>query len=104
MTATKSGQATQSTVLESCLYSPNLAAATFSLLAESGVEHIQFTVIEIAEVQALLVVSAARTLDTNAVQAIITELKQAIEIAVLVGLRWRSSDGQSELTRNMRQE
>jgi hypothetical protein len=78
-----------------------VGADALERLAEFGVEHVQFAVIEIAGVQALLVVSAARTLDTEAVQALITELKQAIEIVVLVGRWWRPSPGQSELTRSL---
>ncbi|HLN33338.1 MAG TPA: cyclic-phosphate processing receiver domain-containing protein [Gemmataceae bacterium] len=73
-------------------------------LSRSGVKQIQIRVIEIAEMQALLVVSATRSLAPTAVQEIITELKKAIEIAVFVGLHWLPSGKQSKLTQKKKRK
>jgi hypothetical protein len=48
--------------------------------------------------QALLVVSAARSLATEWAQATVTELKAAIELAIFVGVQWSASRNQSILT------
>ena len=60
------------------------------LLIAAGVEQIFVTVIEIAHMQALLVVSAREPL--TAAEAIIIEMKQAIEIALHLGLQWQSNE------------
>jgi hypothetical protein len=60
-------------------------------LSQSGVKQIQVRIIEVADMQALLVVSAAKPLALASVQATVTELKQTIEIAVFVGLHWSST-------------
>lgn len=57
-------------------------------LSRSGVKQIQVRTIEVAGMQALLVVSATKPLLASAVQAAIAELKDSIEIAVFVGLHW----------------
>ena len=67
-------------------------------LSQTGVQQLQVTIIEIAEMQALLIMSANRSLAMPAVQALIHELKEAVEIAIFIGLNWPPSSGQPELT------
>ncbi len=71
-------------------------------LLSSGIQQIQIRILEVADMQALLAVSATRSLAVTTVQAAITELKQAIEIAVFVGLHWSPSGKQSKLTRSQK--
>lgn len=63
-----------------------------------GINQIQVCLIEVADMQALLVVSAAKTLASAHAQATIAELKQALEIAVFMGLHWPRSDKKSNRT------
>jgi hypothetical protein len=71
-------------------------------LSLSGVHQIQIGILEVADMQALLVVSATRSLAATAVQATIAELKEAIEIVVLIGLQRLPSGKQPKLTRGQK--
>jgi hypothetical protein len=68
-------------------------------LSQSGVRQIQVGIIDVADMQALLVVSTAKSLTSASVQGTITELKQALEIAVFVGLHWPRSGKKSSQTK-----
>ena len=73
-------------------------------LSQVGICHVQVCTIEIADMQALLVVSAAKSLATARAQSAIAELKQALEIAVFVGLHWPRSAKASELPQEIKKE
>jgi hypothetical protein len=60
-------------------------------LAQVGVKQLQVAVIKVADVQALLVVSAGTSLLGPGTQAVIAELVKAIEIALFVAMNWSYS-------------
>jgi len=76
---------------------PDITESAAQRLSQSGIRQVQVRIAEVADMQALLVVSAAKSLAGASVQATITELKEAIEIALYVGLHWLPSGKKSNL-------
>ena len=72
-------------------------------LSSSGIHQIQVRILEVAEMQALLAVSAGHSLARPNIQATISELKEAIELAVFIALRWLPPAEQPKLTKNTNQ-
>jgi hypothetical protein len=71
-------------------------------LIQSGVQQFQVRIIEATDMQALIVVASSHALTTTAIQALLMEFKDALEIALFISLRWQPPANKPELTRSQR--